>query len=110
MVERLNCVQNQIPTRGRVLIKDKVACFIIMGGQDNIQAVAGEMLGFFGELGFLFPQFPYVAHSRGWEAEDMDRNNDIVRGDAELHEGAAALAGRAVGMARALLAGSGGDD
>lgn len=110
MVERLNCVQNQIPTRNRVLIKDKVAGFIIMGGQDNIQAVAGEMLGFFGELGFLFPQFPYVAHSRGWEAEDMDRNNDIVRGDAELHEGAAALASRAVGMAQALLAGSGGDD
>ena len=106
MVERLNCVQNQIPTRNRVLIRNKVAGFIIMGGQDNIQAVAGEMLGFFGELGFLFPQFPYVAHSRGWEAEDMDRNNEVVRSDAELHEGAAALASRAVEMARVLLAGT----
>lgn len=106
MVERLNCVQNQIPTRNRVLIQNKVAGFIIMGGQDNIQAVAGEMLGFFGELGFLFPQFPYVAHSRGWEAEDMDRNNELVQKNGELHEGAASLAGRAVVMAQVLLAGA----
>ena len=106
MVERLNCVQNQIPTRNRVLIQNKVAGFIIMGGQDNIQAVAGEMLGFFGELGFLFPQFPYVAHSRGWEAEDMDRNNEIVQKNAELHEGAASLASRAVAMAQTFLAGT----
>lgn len=106
MAERLNCVQNQIPTRNRVLIRNKVAGFIIMGGQDNIQAVAGELLGFFGELGFMFPQFPYVAHSRGWEAEDMDRNNAFVRQDAELHEGADALASRAVAMAQALLAGA----
>lgn len=106
MAERLNCVQNQIPTRNRVLIQNKVAGFIIMGGQDNIQAVAGGMLGFFGELGFLFPQFPYVAHSRGWSAEDMDRNNALVQKDAELHEGAAALASRAVAMAQVLLAGT----
>lgn len=106
MVERLNCVQNQIPTRDRVLIQNKVAGFIVMGGQDNIQAVAGEMLGFFAELGFLFPQFPYVAHSRGWEAEDMDLNNKLVQKDAELHEGAASLAGRAVVMAQVVLAGT----
>ncbi|MDD5303291.1 MAG: NAD(P)H-dependent oxidoreductase [Elusimicrobia bacterium] len=104
MVERLNCVQNQIPTRNRVLIQNKVAGFIIMGGQDNIQAVAGGMLGFFGELGFRFPQFPYIAHSRGWSAEDMDRNNELVQRSAELHEGAAALASRAVALARGLLA------
>ena len=48
MAERLNCVQNQITTHGNVLIVDKVAAFIITGGQDNIQAVAGSMLGFFG--------------------------------------------------------------
>ena len=104
MVERLNCVQNQIPTRNRVLIENKIAGFIIMGGQDNIQAVAGEMMGFFGELGFLFPQFPYVAHSRGWSAEDMDRNNELVKNNAELHEGAASLASRAVMLAQVVLA------
>ena len=66
MAERLNCVQNAITIRNHVLIRNKVAGFIIVGGQDNIQAVAGQMLGFFAELGFIFPQFPYVAHSRGW--------------------------------------------
>ena len=62
-----------------MLIRNKVAGFIIIGGQDNIQAVAGQMLGFFAELGFIFPQFPYIAHSRGWSHEDMERNVEIVR-------------------------------
>ena len=69
MAERLNCVQNAVTIRNQVLIRNKVAGFIIVGGQDNIQAVAGQMLGFFAELGFSFPQFPYVAHSRGWSHE-----------------------------------------
>jgi hypothetical protein len=38
MVERLNCIQNQITIRDRVMLKNKVASFIITGGQDNVQA------------------------------------------------------------------------
>ena len=34
---RNNCVQNQITIANRVLIRNKVAGFIIVGGQDNIQ-------------------------------------------------------------------------
>ncbi|HEX9669134.1 MAG TPA: Rieske 2Fe-2S domain-containing protein [Thermoanaerobaculia bacterium] len=104
MAERLNCVQNQVTIGNRVLLRNKVAAFIITGGQDNIQAVAGHLLGFFGELGYLFPQFPYVAHSRGWSAEDMERNVAYVQQSRALHEGAAALARRAVDMAGLLLA------
>src|SRR5262245_2196921 len=59
MVERLNCVQNQITTHDRVLMKDKVASFVIVGGQDNVQAVAGQMMMFFGELGCAMPPFPF---------------------------------------------------
>ena len=103
MAERMNCVQNQVTTHDRVLIRNKVAGFIVVGGQDNVQAVAGQLLGFFAELGFVFPQFPYVAHSRGWEAEDMERNVAFVRESRELREGAAALAGRTVDLARRLL-------
>src|SRR5215813_5622652 len=61
MAERMNCVQNQITIANRVLIRNKVAGFIIVGGQDNIQMVAGQMLGFFAELGFIFPQFPRLS-------------------------------------------------
>ncbi|HEY7411009.1 MAG TPA: Rieske 2Fe-2S domain-containing protein [Vicinamibacteria bacterium] len=104
MAERMNCIQNQVTVQDRVLIRNKVAAFIVVGGQDNVQAVAGQLLGFFAELGFLFPQFPYVAHSRGWEAEDMERNVAFVRESRELREGAAALAGRAVDLAERLLA------
>ena len=105
MVERLNCVQNQLTIRDRVLIKNKVASFIIVGGQDNVQGVAGQMLCFFSELGFLFPQLPYVAHSRGWSAEDMERNVAQVRDSAELHDGARALVDRSLDLAGHLLEG-----
>jgi nitrite reductase/ring-hydroxylating ferredoxin subunit/multimeric flavodoxin WrbA len=104
MAERLNCVQNAITVRNQVLIRNKVAGFIIVGGQDNIQAVAGQMLGFFAELGFIFPQFPYIAHSRGWSREDMERNVEIVRNSQELAEGAAMLAGRCLELAAHLIA------
>jgi len=103
MVERMNCVQNQVTIGNRVLLKNKVAGFIILGGQDNVQAVAGQMLGFFAEVGCVFPQFPYIAHTRGWSAEDMENNVAYVRHSASLHDGAAALTGRAIEMARILL-------
>jgi len=57
-----------------VLIKNKVASFIITGGQDNIQQVAGQMMVFFTDLGFTFPPFSFLGWSRGWTAEDMDKN------------------------------------
>jgi nitrite reductase/ring-hydroxylating ferredoxin subunit/multimeric flavodoxin WrbA len=104
MAERLNCVQNAITIRNNLLIRNKVAGFIIVGGQDNIQAVAGQMLGFFAELGFIFPQFPYIAHSRGWSSEDMERNVDIVRNSKELAEGATHLAKRCLDLAAHLIA------
>lgn len=103
MVERMNCIQNQITLHNRVLLKNKVAAFIITGGQDNVQAVAGQMLGFYAELGCVFPQYPYIAHSRGWDAEDMERNIAAVRDSPALHDAARELAARAVDMARVLL-------
>ena len=103
MAERLNCVQNQITIRDSVLIRNKVAGFIITGGQDNIQAVAGQMLAFFAELGYCFPQFPFIAHSRGWSAEDMERNMSYVMNSEELKKGARELADRSIALAQFLL-------
>jgi len=96
MAERLNCIQNQITTHDRVLIKNKVVAFIITGGQDNVQAVAGQLLSFWGELGFAVPPFPFIAHTRGWDAEDMARNVRQVRASDALREAAAQLALRAL--------------
>jgi nitrite reductase/ring-hydroxylating ferredoxin subunit/multimeric flavodoxin WrbA len=104
MAERLNCIQNAITIHNRVLIRNKVAGFIIIGGQDNIQSVAGQMLGFFGELGYIFPQFPYIAHSRGWTHEDMENNVRIVENSKELSKGAIELAGRCLSLAQDLIA------
>ena len=103
MVERLNCMQMDTSRNEDLLIRNKVAGFIIVGGQDNIQAVAGSMLAFFGELGYLFPQFPYIAHSRGWSHEDMENNVRIVRESKELAKGAAGLATRCLDLADRLI-------
>ena len=106
MVERMNCIQNQYSVANRLLLRNKVAGFIITGGQDNVQAVAGQMLGFFSEVGCHFPQFPYIAHSRGWSAEDMENNERYVRESVSLHEAAAALMSRCVDTASELIKGS----
>jgi nitrite reductase/ring-hydroxylating ferredoxin subunit/multimeric flavodoxin WrbA len=103
MVERMNCVQNQVTIANRVLLRNKVAAFFITGGQDNVQAVAGQMLGFFAEIGCHFPQFPFVAQSRGWSAEDMENNVEVVKHSKELRDGARSLAVRAIDHAHLLL-------
>jgi len=74
MVQRMNCVQNQSVTNQQYLIRDKTAAFIITGGQDNVQHVAGEMLTFWSQLGFVFGKFPFVGWTRGWYAEDTENN------------------------------------
>ena len=103
MVERMNCIQNQITIHDRMLIRNKVAGFIVVGGQDNIQMVAGQMLGFFAELGFIFPQFPFIAHSRGWSHEDMENNVAMVQNSKELAEGARMLSKRLLDLAARLI-------
>jgi multimeric flavodoxin WrbA len=100
MAERMNCIQNQETVANKHLLRNKVAGFIITGGQDNVQAVAGQLLGFFAELGLQFPQFPYIAHSRGWSAEDMENNERYVRDSTELRDGAAALVERCAARRR----------
>jgi nitrite reductase/ring-hydroxylating ferredoxin subunit/multimeric flavodoxin WrbA len=98
MAERLNCIQNQLTIHNRCLIRHKVMAFIVTGGQDNVQGVAGQLLTFWAELGFLFPQFPFIAHSRGWDAEDMETNVRLVRASEALAEAAAELAERAMDL------------
>ena len=105
MAERLNSVQNQITVKNKALIQNKVVSLIITGGQDNVQSVAGQMLTFFGELGFSTPAFPFVAHSRGWTAEDMEANMDAVKNSEHLHSEAFSLIERSVQLSRQLVAG-----
>ena len=103
MAERFNCIQNQITIANRILMRNKVAAFVITGGQDNVQGVAAQMLGFFSEIGCHFPQFPFIAHSRGWSAEDMENNVAMVEASSTLREGAEQLVARAVDTALLLL-------
>ena len=75
----------------------------MMGGQDNVQDVAGQLPGFFSELGHQFPQFPCIAHSRGWSAEDAERNVPPVPHSEELRRGACELIHREVEFTRLVI-------
>jgi nitrite reductase/ring-hydroxylating ferredoxin subunit/multimeric flavodoxin WrbA len=85
MIQRMNCVQNQIITHDTYLIRDKVAAFIITGGQDNVQHVAGELMSFWSQLGFVFGKFPFVGWSRGWYAEDTENNYDKMNSSQQMY-------------------------
>jgi nitrite reductase/ring-hydroxylating ferredoxin subunit/multimeric flavodoxin WrbA len=98
MIQRMNCVQNQMITKQIFLVRDKVAAFIITGGQDNVQHVAGELMAFWSQLGFVFGKFPFVGWSRGWYAEDtennltdMEKNNHMKQDIAKTILGAVEL-------------------
>jgi len=86
MVQRMNCVQNQSITNERYLIRDKIAAFIITGGQDNVQHVAGELLTFWSQLGFVFGKFPFVGWTRGWYAEDTENNFDKMKDNEHMRQ------------------------
>src|SRR6476646_4169012 len=86
MVQRMNCVQNQSITNERYLIRDKIAAFIITGGQDNVQHVAGELLTFWSQLGFVFGKFPFVGWTRGWYAEDTENNFDKMKDNKHMRQ------------------------
>jgi hypothetical protein len=64
MVERMNCIQNQLTIAGRTLLENKVVTAIITGDQDNVQSVAGQMLGFFTELGCHIPKYAFYRRRR----------------------------------------------
>lgn len=86
MVQRMNCVQNQSITHESYLIRGKVAAFIITGGQDNVQHVAGELMTFWSQLGFLFGKFPFVGWTRGWYAEDTENNFDKMKDNEHMQQ------------------------
>jgi nitrite reductase/ring-hydroxylating ferredoxin subunit/multimeric flavodoxin WrbA len=104
MVQRMNCVQNQIVTHDNYLIRDKVGAFIITGGQDNVQHVAGELLSFWSQLGFVFGKFPFVGWSRGWYAEDTENNVPESTESAALKRDIMRTIKGAVEMARLVKA------
>ena len=100
MVQRMNRVQNQSITHGSYLIRDKVATFIITGGQDNVQHVAGELMTFWSQLGFVFGKFPFVGWTRGWYAEDTENNFDKMKDNEHVRQDIIRTISGAVEMSR----------
>ena len=84
MAERLNCIQNQITIANRVLIQQQGRGVHHHRRPGQHPGGGGRMLTFWGELGFVFPAFPFIAHSRGWDAEDMENNVRQVKASEAL--------------------------
>ena len=51
----------------------------------------------------MLPRFPYIAHSLGWNNENMEQNVKCVKKSASLHKGARELVRRAVEMSKTIL-------
>ncbi|HYZ50351.1 MAG TPA: flavodoxin family protein, partial [Nitrososphaeraceae archaeon] len=102
MIQRMNCVQNQSITHETYLIRDKVAAFIITGGQDNVQHVAGELMTFWSQLGFVFGKFPFVGWARGWYAEDTENNYDKMKENEPMRQDINKTISGAVEMSRLI--------
>jgi hypothetical protein len=59
---------------------------MITGSQDNVQHVAGELMTFWSQLGFVFGRFPFVGWTRGWYAEDTENNFDIMKENKHMQQ------------------------
>ena len=93
MAERLNCVQNAVTIRNRVLIRNKVAGFIIVGGQDNIQVGRRPDAGLFRRAWLYLPAISLhcafarlVARRYGTQCRDRARLQRTGRGRGHAHQ------------------------
>lgn len=66
LVERLNCIENQQEVYGVNLIHNKLMWMVVIGAQDGVQHVMGQMMSVWAQFGFAFAANPYVAYTSGW--------------------------------------------
>ncbi len=51
----------------------------------------------------VVPQFPFVAHSLGWSAEEMEHNMDYVKNNENLHEQSFKLLQRSIELSKKII-------
>lgn len=100
MIQRMNCVQNQMVTSDTYLIRDKVAALIVTCDQDNVQHVVGELMTFWSQLGFVFGNLPFVGWTRGWYAEDTENNLSGMNSSEHMRQDIARTIRGAVELSR----------
>jgi len=89
MAERLNCVQNAINDPQSVLIRNKVAGFIIVGGQDNYPGCRRPNCWVFFRAWLYLSAVPvHRTLTRLGRREDMERNSRSCDSSEGTSEGA----------------------
>jgi hypothetical protein len=69
-----------------ILSEIKLQHSLSMEVKINVQHVAGELMMFWSELGFVFGKFPFVGWTRGWYADDTENNLNTMKGSQQMHQ------------------------
>lgn len=102
IIERLNSLENANSVHHKVIVKNKIGAFMILGHEDGYQHVAGNLMNFFTEMGLIFPPQAYGAWV-GESDEDTKMDKPRVENDENIKNIFIDVAQNAVNFARAIL-------
>lgn len=108
IIERLNSLENANSVFHRVVVKNKVGAFMILGHEDGYQHVAGNLMNFFTELGLIFPPQAYGAWV-GESDENTQADRAKLENDERIQDIFTDVAQNAIDFAAALLFSPGGE-
>jgi multimeric flavodoxin WrbA len=102
IIERLNSFENENSVHHKVIIKNKIGAFMILGHEDGYQHIAGSLMNFFTEMGLIFPPQCYGAWV-GESDEDTKADRGKIENDERIKDIFIDVAQNAVNFARAIL-------
>lgn len=102
IIERLNSLENSNSAHKKVLVKNKIGGFMILGHEDGYQHVAGNLMNFFTEMGLIFPPQAYAAWV-GESDEDTKKDREKLEKDKLIQENFTDLVRNTVDFAKAIL-------
>lgn len=102
-IERLRCIRHELDVQQRLLIRNKVAAFIMCGPWTPTVGPSAELIGHFANLGFAVPPFPLAGcPPTSCLAPGAERLERLLEVHPESIANAKALVGRAVDLATRL--------
>ncbi|HEY0840399.1 MAG TPA: NAD(P)H-dependent oxidoreductase [Vulgatibacter sp.] len=102
-IDRLRCIRHELDVEQRLLIRNKVAAFVMCGPWHPTAGPAVELIGHFANLGFAVPPFPIAGcPPTSCLAPGAERLERLLEVHPESIANAEALVHRAVDLAARL--------
>lgn len=102
IIERLNSLENSNSAHKKVIVKNKIGGFMILGHEDGYQHVAGNLMNFFTEMGLIFPPQAYAAWV-GESDENTQHDRERLEKDALISDMFSDLVKNCVNFAKKIL-------